>query len=98
MAVLLLFGAASYCQQAGYFIDGNIQGLKEGEKVTMVLSSSKGYGEFNKYTVARDSAYVKNGKFQIKGSVPDGPRRYVMLFDKHNGADSPLKVINLWIQ
>ncbi|HVW94364.1 MAG TPA: DUF4369 domain-containing protein [Mucilaginibacter sp.] len=67
----------------GYSITGHIKGLLEGEKVTMVLFNSKGYHNFERYLTVQDSGYVKDGVFHLTGSVPDGPRRYWMKFDKH---------------
>jgi len=85
----------------GYEISGQIAGLEEGEKVTMCLSNARGK-EFHRNMINRDSAYVKNGKFHIKGHVPEGPRRYWMIFDRHtgdfvNGKLTASKVINLYI-
>jgi peroxiredoxin len=73
-------------QQEGYTIDAYIEGLQEGEKVTMMLAdNNKGQGAVLANLVPRDSTYARNGKFQISGIVPEGPRRYLMVFDKHNG-------------
>ncbi len=54
-----------------------LKGLKKEKKVTMMVSNSKGQGAFVDYLVGRDSAYVKDGKFHLVGSVPEGTRRYV---------------------
>ncbi len=81
----------------GYTIDGYLPGLKDGEKVTMRLSSSKGYHSYEYYLSTRDSAYVKNGEFHLKGIVPDGPRRYRMEFDKHTFKEAQIKIIDLCI-
>jgi peroxiredoxin len=74
----------------GYTIEGHIGGLKEGEKVSMMLATNKGTDFFDNL-IESEVAYVKNGTFQIKGIVPEGPRRYLMTFDKHP------KRINLYI-
>ena len=68
-----------HAQQAGgYEITGHIQGLQEGEKVSMQLNYGSGWKDF----ITRDSAYVKDGVFHLKGFVPDGPRLYYMTFDR----------------
>ncbi len=79
-------------ENGGYEITGYVEGLKEGEKVTMYLGTN-----WLDTFVKRDSAYVKNGVFYIKGVVPDGPRLYEMDFDQHDGNRGPLKVIRLFI-
>jgi len=81
---------------SGYNIVGHLIGLQDGEKVTMMLSNSTSYHKFVNYLVPMDSAYVKNGEFVLKGFVPEGPRRYWMVFDQHNGMGN-LKVIDLVI-
>jgi thiol-disulfide isomerase/thioredoxin len=67
----------SYSQTSkGYTIDGHVEGLKDGDKVIMLLSFSDwGF-------VRRDSAYVKNGTFHIDGFVPEGPRFYYLSFER----------------
>jgi peroxiredoxin len=70
-------------RHAGYSVEGSLPGLKEGEKVIMNLSNSKGRGTFIDHLERKDSAYVRNGKFIIKGAVPDGPRRYRVDFSDH---------------
>ncbi len=54
------------------------RGLKEGEKVTLeyVLFAEKDDQK-------ADSAYVKDGKFTLKGIAPEGPRQCFIHFDKH---------------
>lgn len=85
-------------KQNGYEITGHMEGLKEGEKVTMLLSYSKGeIGEFFKRFQIRDSSYVKNGEFHLSGIVPEGPRQYYMEFDKHTGIGTGYRGIRLYI-
>lgn len=87
----LLFPLALFAQAPkGYIIHGHIGGLKEGEKVIMLLSNGRGFGEFENFLVKTDSAIVSNGEFVISGYVPDGPRRYSVEFSKH-----PRQEINL---
>ena len=69
----------------GYEIHGHVEGLKEGEKVTLGL-----YVEGKVFP--GDSAYVKNGEFHLKGAVVNGPRYYNLKFE-HN----PWKVVRLLI-
>ena len=66
-------------KEKGYEITGQLAGLKEGEKVTMQLYYGKGQYDF----VDTDSAYVKDGKFFIKGNVPECPLLYFLDFDQH---------------
>ncbi|MDO6433881.1 TlpA disulfide reductase family protein [Flavitalea sp. BT771] len=87
-----LAGPVSQAQNAKYSITGRIEGLKEHEKVTMMLSNSKGLGSYTDFWVVSDTASVKNGEFYLSGTVPEGPRRYMMIFDKHDG-----KKINLYL-
>jgi len=61
-----------------YEIKGQIQGLQEGEKVTISLVEPTGH-----HWVKRDSAIVRNGEFLLVGIVPEGPREYLMFFDHH---------------
>lgn len=85
-----------YAQQRnGYTIDGYIKGLEEGEKVVMRLSYNKAVPPFIQQFENRDSAYVKDGKFHLSGIVPEGPRRYWMIFDRHSR--DRIKVIDLVI-
>jgi peroxiredoxin len=70
-------------QLKGYSITGNIQGLEEGEKVTMMCLNYKGQGPKSDFPIPQDSAYVKGGKFFLSGYVPEGPREYWMVFDRH---------------
>jgi len=86
--VLIILPGWVFGQNAkGYTINGKINGLEEGEKVMMLLNYYNGnppehfFDQFER----RDSAYVKNGTFQIKGVVPDGPRQYYLEFDRHDG-------------
>ena len=73
-------------QKTGYTIEGNLAGLSDGEKVIMTLITEC------KDTKA-DSAIVKNGKFILAGTVPDGPRFYYMSFEK-NGKTIRLMINN----
>jgi len=77
--------------QKGYEITGHLEGLRDGEKVRMLMFSSIRPNDF----VARDSAYVKNGQFHITGYVPEGPRMYWLTFER----DSKLNhaICTLWI-
>ncbi|RKR79993.1 peroxiredoxin [Mucilaginibacter gracilis] len=84
--LLPLFSAAQ--EKAGFTIEGHLQGLKEGEKVTLRPFYH------GKYTPVLDSAFVKNGTFKLIGIIPDGPRYVEILFDKHTeGLDK--KVVRL---
>ncbi|MEP7376059.1 MAG: DUF4369 domain-containing protein [Chitinophagaceae bacterium] len=79
-------------QQNGFTIDGNIEGLVDGEKMTLVMANSNGLDENSFDMLRTDSGYSKNGRFHISGFVPEGPRYYWLIFDKH--AD---KIIELFI-
>jgi peroxiredoxin len=71
-----LFSKTDSITKNGYELHGYIGGLKEGEKVTMLLGHS-GVEDLGNYS---DSAVVKNGEFHIKGIVRKGPRQYFLLF------------------
>lgn len=73
----------SFCQQEGGFeISGHLNGLKEGQKIFLTIME---LGNFNYGT--HDSVSVKNSTFQFKGTVPDGPRLYLLQFGKNNDND-----------
>ncbi len=71
---IISFSCAATAQQAnGYEITGHFAGLKDGDKVIMNMMVYQA-GISNEVTT--DSAFVKNGTFQVKGVVPNGPRVY----------------------
>jgi peroxiredoxin len=73
-------------QENGYTITGKIGDLKEGEKVLLLLDSSTGQGFSSDYEFVVNSAIVKDREFHLKGTVPDGPRRYFLKFGgSHSG-------------
>ena len=76
VAFLLMLSFRSGAEMKGYQVNGKIEGLHEGQKVVAILLLP---GAFN--LERRDSAYVKNGEFKLKGIVPEGPREYWILFD-----------------
>lgn len=80
-------------ESKGYEITGRIPGLEEGEKVTMMVLSPP----FGRKSM--DSAYVKNGIFHITGFVPEGPRYYWLVFDKHrvNSETEKARLVHLVI-
>lgn len=97
--LFLLSSSPFYCkaqEKKGYTIHGYMEGLKEGEKVVMMLSANRKGDFFNSLT-RQDSGYVKNGEFFLTGYVPDGPRRYMMIFDKHDDIAGPPKILYLYI-
>lgn len=61
-----------------YQLNGKIQGVQEGEKITAFIIDPSGH-----FFEKRDSGFVKNGEFIITGIVPEGPREYIIAFDKH---------------
>lgn len=64
IAALMAFPAASFAQQAAsYTIKGHISGVEEPAKVYLGYRSGKSY--------VRDSAEVKNGSFELKGTVAE---------------------------
>lgn len=63
-------------QKTGYTIEGNIPGVPDGEKIIMNLLQS------DDKEISKDSAIVSAGNFRLTGTVPDGPRFYVMQLGK----------------
>jgi peroxiredoxin len=61
-----------------YEITGVIKGLTDGQRVWMDLVSADDR-DFN--FIRKDTAVVKNGRFYLKGIVPDGPRIYWLKFE-----------------
>jgi len=87
--IIISFPAHLLAQEKNrYEIIGHIDGLEEGEKLTMKLF----YGSGPNDGVKRDSAIVKDGQFHIIGVVPDGPRMYWLQFGNHGH-----HWCNLWI-
>ena len=66
----------------GYEVTGHIKGLKEGEKVTMCLASTVP----GKVSLRRDSGYVRNGEFRVKGIVPEGTHLYWVELGHEHGS------------
>ncbi len=89
LLLFIIFSFSVVHAQTGYTLHGKITGLKENEKVTMSLVVGYDFRFEN-----RDSAYVKNGEFFIKGTVPNGPRTYWLNFDKHIHQSVPLFIDN----
>jgi peroxiredoxin len=84
---LLIFGQSLWAkQQAGYTIEGHLEGLSDGTVVSMDLLDE----EIDDFKTT-DSAVVKNRQFVITGIVPDGPRFYYLKFNTSG------KVIRLFI-
>src|SRR5258708_1378121 len=75
-----------WAQIKEYEITGHIEGLKDGEKVTMEMATGHQWPghDYDSYLVKQDSGVAQNGEFHITGFVPEGPREYRMTFDKHN--------------
>ncbi len=97
VANFLLMAIAPVClnaqNKAGFSIDGSIEGLESGEKVILKMLNANGIDEgVFESMVSTDSAYAKDGKFHIEGHAPDGPRHYMMYFDRHTN-----KAIELYI-
>ncbi len=71
---LLLMAQAS----KGVVINGHMPGLKNGEKVILVLYSSG-------VSQPLDSAVVNNSKFHLEAKIPGGARYCELYFDQHTG-------------
>jgi peroxiredoxin len=84
--VFLVAGKALGQSKENFTIDAELPGLKEGSMVTMDLALDD-----NKFQ-AIDSAYIKNGRFEITGQVLGGPRMYFLNLSKN-----PSKYIRLLI-
>jgi len=76
ISILVFIGSVKAQTENGYEITGSIEGLKEGQKVRAIMLY---YGSWK--MDCRDSSYVKNREFHIKGTVTDGPREYILQFD-----------------
>jgi peroxiredoxin len=75
----LTFLAGNAQNTKGYTITGHINGLNDGEKVVMRMTTALNF-KFQDW----DSTVVKNGSFFFKGTVPNGPRTFWMhLGEKH---------------
>lgn len=61
-ATMLLPGTLSAQKAPGYVITAALDGLKDGEKIRMTVNRKR-----------YDSAIVRDGKFLLKGNIPDGP-------------------------
>jgi peroxiredoxin len=61
----------------GFVINGQIEGLTEGETATLILMIEKAPGE------KISSTTISKSSFAFKGIVPEGPRMYHIIFDKH---------------
>jgi len=66
---------ANTISENGYEVTGILKGLNDGDKVVAVLTFTQSW------TMERtDSAFVKDGVFHLKGTVPNGPRLYFISF------------------
>lgn len=74
----LLLPLVSYTQNDSYVIDGKIAGLYEGERIFLIMHDGKGWDR-----LSINSTSNKNGTFHLEGIVPNGPRLYMLAFDKH---------------
>src|ERR1700730_4307070 len=90
--LFISFSASLFAQgKKGYKITGHIDGLQEGEVLTMRLFYGTGANDLGEL---RDSGIVKNGLFQLSGIVPEGPRMYWMEFSKHIDRECVLWIDN----
>ncbi|MFB9843926.1 TlpA disulfide reductase family protein [Mucilaginibacter ginsenosidivorans] len=78
------FASIGWAQEKhGFTITGKIKGLKEGETVKLTFEDTWPIWG-NGWTKPVASALVKNGKFTIRGYLPDGPRLAELEFSRTN--------------
>lgn len=67
-------------ENKGFTIDGHIEGLQEGGKAFIVMSTGDGRTD----EILIDSAIINKNSFHLSGFAPEGPRMFTLKFEKHS--------------